>query len=211
MDTALQVESHQSGAVGQHPRIPNLLAAMLLMQTRIWLAFWTAARYWVMLSCLSINPPKCFSSGLLPIPSLLSLYLCLGLHQPRCNTLHLALLICMVFTREHLSSLSRFPCTASFPSSMSIAPQSLMSSANLLNRHSIPLSCHQLGTKKYCITNPRDMSTRQINNCIHKVKKGWDSLQLYWVAFKLGVLFIYYAILFEWWLVPKVLNKHLFV
>ena len=76
-------------------RIPSLdlLATLLLMQPRIRLAFWAASTHcWVILSFLSTNTLKYFSLGLLSIPSSPSLYLCLGLPQPRCRTLHLALL-----------------------------------------------------------------------------------------------------------------------
>ncbi|KAK4831169.1 hypothetical protein QYF61_015639 [Mycteria americana] len=109
---------------------------LLLMQPRIRLAFWAAhAHYQVMLSFSSTNTPKSFSSGLLSIHSLPSLYLCLGLPRPMCRTLHLALLNFMRFTWSHSSSLSRSLWMASFPSSVSVAPHSLLSSADLL-RHS---------------------------------------------------------------------------
>ncbi|KAK4827087.1 LOW QUALITY PROTEIN: hypothetical protein QYF61_014189 [Mycteria americana] len=57
-----------------------------------------------------------------------------------CRTLHLALLNLMRFTQAHFSSLSRSLWMVSHPSDVSTAPLSLMSSANLLRVHSIPLS-----------------------------------------------------------------------
>ncbi|KAK4829642.1 hypothetical protein QYF61_005935 [Mycteria americana] len=66
----------------QRGRIPSLalLATLLWMQPRIRLAFWAASAHCqVMLSFSSTNTPKSFSSGLPSIPSLPSLYLCLGL------------------------------------------------------------------------------------------------------------------------------------
>jgi len=79
----------------QRGRITSLclLVALLLVQSRIQLAFWAAStRCWLKLSLSSTDSPKSFSSRLLSSHSLPSLYLCLGLLWPRCRTLHLALL-----------------------------------------------------------------------------------------------------------------------
>ena len=65
---------------------------LLLMQPRIRLAFWAASAHCPVLLSSSASTPKSFSSGLLSIHSLPSLYLCLGLSWPRCRTLHLAML-----------------------------------------------------------------------------------------------------------------------
>ena len=66
----------------------------------------------------STSTPKSFSSGLLSIHSLLSLYLWLGLPRPRCRTLYLALLNLIRFARAHLSSLFSFLWVVSLPSSV---------------------------------------------------------------------------------------------
>jgi len=76
----------------QRGRVPSLdlLATMLLMQPRVWLAFWAASAHCrVMLSFSSTSTPKSFSSGLLSVHPAPSLYLCLGLPWPVCRTLHL--------------------------------------------------------------------------------------------------------------------------
>jgi len=57
-----------------------------------------------------------------------------------CRTLHWALPNFMRLAWAHFSSLSRSLWMASLPSSVSTAPLSLVSSANLLRVHSIPLS-----------------------------------------------------------------------
>ena len=73
LDTALKGGSHESGVEGENP-LPDLLATLLLMQPRIWLAFWAEDTHWqVMLSFLSTNTPKS-STGLLSIHSSPSLY-----------------------------------------------------------------------------------------------------------------------------------------
>jgi len=63
------VGSHQSGVEGQNPFPPlDLLATLLLMQPRIWLAFWAASAHcWVILSLLSTRTPKSFSAALNPL------------------------------------------------------------------------------------------------------------------------------------------------
>jgi len=77
----------------------DLLAKLLLMQHSIWLAFWAVSTHcWVMFSFSSTNTCKSFSSELLSLHSLPSLYSCRGLPQPRCRTLHLALLNFVRFT-----------------------------------------------------------------------------------------------------------------
>jgi len=116
------------------------------MQPRVRLAFLAASAHCqLMLSFLSTSTAKSFSSGLLSIHSLPSLYLCLGLPQPMCLTLHVTMLNFMRFARAHLSSLSRSLWTISLPSSVSTAPHSLVLSAKLLRVHLIPLSmCHGL-------------------------------------------------------------------
>jgi len=119
----------------------DLLVTHILMQLGIWLAFWAASTHCQLtLSFSSTNTPKSFSSGLLSSHSPLKLYLCLGLPQPARRTLHLALVNFMRQAWSHLSSLSRFLWIASHPSNVSIEPLSLVSSANLLRVHSIPLS-----------------------------------------------------------------------
>ena len=79
----------------------NLLVALLLILPRIHLAFWAASTHCqLMLSLSSTNALKSFSSGLLLCHFLPSLYLCLGLPQPRCKILHFALLKLMRFSLE---------------------------------------------------------------------------------------------------------------
>lgn len=114
----------------------DLLALFLLLQPKKWLAFWAASRQcWLIL--FSINQhPKVISSALLSVYSLPNLYLCLKF--PTRRTLHLALLNFMKFANGKLSSLSRFLCRAFYPSSVLIAPHSLMLPTDLLRVHSIP-------------------------------------------------------------------------
>ncbi|KAK4832076.1 hypothetical protein QYF61_020632 [Mycteria americana] len=95
--------------VGCRDRITSLdlLATLLLMQPRIWLAFWAASTHCQLMSSFSsTSTPKSSSAGLLSIPSSPSL----------CRTLHLALLNLMRFTRARFSSLSRSLWMASHPS-----------------------------------------------------------------------------------------------
>ena len=100
----------------------------------------TCAHCWLMLRLSSTNTLKSFSSELLSNHSLPGLYLCLGLPQPRCRTLHLAWLTFMRLAWAHFSSLSRSLHIASLHPSTSSAPLSMVSYANLLRVHSIPLS-----------------------------------------------------------------------
>lgn len=72
------------------------------------------------------------------IHSSLSLCSHLGLPQPKCGKLHLALLSFMRFTQAHFSSLPLL--MASLLSSMSTTLLSLVSSVNLLRLYSVPLS-----------------------------------------------------------------------
>ena len=64
----------------------------------------------------------------------------LGVARPMYRTLHLTFLNFMRFTWAHLSSLSRSLWMASLPCSILFTPHSLVSCANLLRLHSIPLS-----------------------------------------------------------------------
>ena len=87
----------------QRGRIPSLhlLAILLLMQPRTHLAFWAASAHCqLMSSFLSISTPKPFSSGLLLISSSPSQYWFQGLPQPKCRTLHLALLNLMMLNNQ---------------------------------------------------------------------------------------------------------------
>uniref|UniRef100_A0A8C0E917 ABC-type glutathione-S-conjugate transporter n=1 Tax=Bubo bubo TaxID=30461 RepID=A0A8C0E917_BUBBB len=62
-------------------QIPSLalLATLLLMQPRTWLAFWAVSTHcWLTVSFPSTNTPKSFSLGLLSIHSSPSLYLCMS-------------------------------------------------------------------------------------------------------------------------------------
>ena len=117
------------------------LFTLLLMQPSIWLACWAASKHcWLVMSLSSINIYKSFTSGLLSSHSLPSLYLCLGLPLPKCRTLHLALLNFMRVTWAQLSRLSRSLWIASLLSYVPVTPLKLVSSANLMRVHSIPLS-----------------------------------------------------------------------
>uniref|UniRef100_A0A8D0FDG9 ABC-type glutathione-S-conjugate transporter n=1 Tax=Strix occidentalis caurina TaxID=311401 RepID=A0A8D0FDG9_STROC len=65
----------------QRGRIPSLalLATLLLMQPRTWLAFWAVSTHcWLIVSFPSTNTPKSSSAGMLSIHSLPSLYLCMS-------------------------------------------------------------------------------------------------------------------------------------
>lgn len=144
----------------------DLLATLLLMQLKIWLAFWSAsAHWWLMLSFLSTNTPKCFSTGLLSIPSSPIPYLCLGLPWPMCRTLHLALMIVMRFAQAHFSSLSRSLRMTSFPRSMLTTPHSWVLLANLLRVHSIPLSM-----------SPTKMLNRSVYWSLRNLTHHWSPL-----------------------------------
>jgi len=100
-----------------------------------WLSDSASAHYQLMLNLSSTDIPKSFYSGLLSSHSPPSLYLYLGLPQPRCRTFHLALLNFMRLAWAHLSNQSR-----SHPSGVSTASLSLVSSAELLQELSVPLS-----------------------------------------------------------------------
>ncbi|KAM9656072.1 uncharacterized protein ACIBXB_008597 [Morphnus guianensis] len=63
-----------------------------------------------------------------------------GVAVTKCRTRHLALLNLIQLASAHPSSLSRSLCRAFLPSSRSTLPPNLVSSANLLTVHSIPLS-----------------------------------------------------------------------
>ena len=94
-----------------------MLATFLLMQPRIWLAFWAAtAHRW--LSFLN------WHSKILLLGNALNLFstqpnLYLGLPWARCRTLHMALVTFMRLAQAHLSGLFRSLWLASFPSSVS--------------------------------------------------------------------------------------------
>ena len=153
LNTGLQVGSHKAEQMGRIPSL-DLLALLLLMQPRIRLAVWAVnAQCQVMLNLLSTSTPKSSFSGLLSIHSPPSLYLCLGLPQPMCRTLHLTLLNLVRFAQAHFLILSRSLWVTSFFSSVSTAPHSLVSSVNLLRVHSVPLS--MLLTKRLNSTVPR--------------------------------------------------------
>ena len=78
------------------------------MQPRIPLAFHTvSARYGLTLSFQSTRTPKFFSAGLLSRSSSPSLQTYLRLPQPKCKTLHFALLNLLSFMWAHLYNLSR--------------------------------------------------------------------------------------------------------
>lgn len=88
-----------------------------------------------MLSFSSTNTHKVLSVRVLPVHSPPTMYLCLGLPQPRCRTLHLALLDFMRFVQVHLSNLSRSLCMASLPFNVLTTSYRLVSLANLLRVH----------------------------------------------------------------------------
>ena len=131
----------------QKGRIPSLdwLAMFPLMQPRVRLAFWTVSTHcWLMSSFSSTGTHKSFLAELLSITLAPSLYWYLGLPWPMCRTLHLILLNLMRFTQAHFLSLSKSLWMVFQPSSLLTAPLSLMSSANLLKVHSIPLSMSRM-------------------------------------------------------------------
>ncbi|KAK4810863.1 hypothetical protein QYF61_008835 [Mycteria americana] len=126
LDAVLQVRSHQSGVEWQNhlPR-PAGHASFDAAQDTVGL-----------LGC----ERTLLAHVQLFIHQYPSLYWNRGLPQPRCRTLHLALLNLMRFTQAHFSSLPRSLWMTSRPSGVSTAPLSLVSSANLLRVHSISLS-----------------------------------------------------------------------
>lgn len=63
---------------------------LLLMHPRLWLTFWAMSTHCQLMSSFSSTcTPKCFSAGLLSIPSFPSLYWHRRLPQPKCKTLAL--------------------------------------------------------------------------------------------------------------------------
>lgn len=111
------------------------------MQPRIQLAFWALSVHcWVILSFLSTNIPKFFSSGLFSVHFSPSLYFCLWLPQPRHTGLALGLAgyhkVCTGPPLHTVKSL----WMASFPSYMSTALLNLVLWKTLLKGQSIPLS-----------------------------------------------------------------------
>lgn len=102
----------------------NLPATLILIQSGVQLAFWTAiAQCRFVFGFSPTNALKSFSTGLLSIYSPPILYLCLGWCWLRRRTLWLALLNFMRFT--HLSSLLRFLWLASLPSRLLTEPHAL--------------------------------------------------------------------------------------
>ena len=83
--------------------------------------------------------PKSFLAGLIPVSSP-NLFTYLGSSWHNCNILYLALLSLIWFIWAHFSNFSRSLWVTSLPSIVSVAPLYLVSSANLLRVHSIPLS-----------------------------------------------------------------------
>lgn len=90
----------------------------------------------------SARAPKAFSTRLLSLGSP-SLHTYLGLH--------LSLLNLIWFTWTHFSCLSRTLWMLFLPSVLSVAPASLVSSANLLKVHSIPLSRLLINSTQYAL------------------------------------------------------------
>jgi len=118
-----------------------LLATLSRIEARMRSAFLaTWAHCWLMLSRLSTNTPRSFSTGQLSSHSSPGLQHCMGLLWPKCRTWHLALLNLIQLTLAHRSSLSRSLCRAFLPPSRSTLPPSLVSSASLLREHSVPSS-----------------------------------------------------------------------
>jgi len=116
------------------------LATPLLMEPRVPLAFWSASPHYLLLFNFSAaRTPKSFLTGLFSRCSSSILYKYLGLPQPKCKILHFVLLNLIRFMRFHLSLLSS-PWMASLPSAVSTVPHCLVSSADLLQVHSITSS-----------------------------------------------------------------------
>ena len=98
----------------------DLLATLLLMQSRVWFSLWAASTHCrLMLGLSSIKTLKSFSSGLPSCHSLPNLYLCLGFPQPRCRTFYFFLLNSGRLAWPHLLSLSWSLWMASLPSTVS--------------------------------------------------------------------------------------------
>jgi len=136
LDLVLQM-GPPKGRAEEDNHLPLPAATPLLMQPRILLAFRAARAHCCLMSSSSSTRTTSPSSQVYSQGVLLSLYTYLGLSQSKCNTLHLALLNLFQFNQVHFSSLSRDYWMASLPS---LAALSLVSSANLLRAHSIPLS-----------------------------------------------------------------------
>ena len=115
-------------------------------------------------SFLFTGTTKPLSSWLRSLSSSPSLYSCLGLPQPRCNTLRLALLNFMLFARAQLSSLPTSLCMASLPFSMSTTLHNSISHTNQLSMHSIPLSM---------------LLTEVLTNSVQGIKERWFQWKLF--------------------------------
>ncbi|KAK4823660.1 hypothetical protein QYF61_005012 [Mycteria americana] len=89
---------------------------------------------------LCVLPPGLSLARLLSSHSSPSLYLCPALPHPRCRIRHFYLLNFIPLIIAQCSNLSRSCCKASCPSRESMAPPSLVSSANLLMVHSTAAS-----------------------------------------------------------------------
>jgi len=126
------------------PQSQQLKSRVVCVRLLAWCVnAWAAASpLTVMLSFSSTSIPKS-SSGLLSIHSPPSLDLSLGCPRPVCRTLPLALLNFRRFAWAHLSSLPRSLWMAALPSSLSTAPHSSVSSANLLRVHRSHCPCDQ--------------------------------------------------------------------
>ncbi|TRZ26652.1 hypothetical protein HGM15179_000423 [Zosterops borbonicus] len=126
--------------VQQWDRIPSLdlLATLMLMQPRIQVAFWAGRALCLLMSSFSCIPGPSWQgcSGSVPPPACVDTGIALTQLQP----LHLALLNLLGFPWVHYLSLSESFWMASCPSGLSAAPLGLVSSANLLRVHLIPLS-----------------------------------------------------------------------
>ena len=142
LDAVLQMGPHE-GKVDEDSALPLPAATSLLMEPRLLLVFQAASAYfWLMSSFSSVRTAKSFSVELFSMSSSPSLYFYLGLPCSRCNTLHLALLNLIKFSRSHFLSVSMSLLMISLPSIASTASLSLVSPANLLRVHSIPCLCH---------------------------------------------------------------------
>ena len=112
--------------------------------------------------CLAFHPPRCSRpspqgcSQWALHPVCTHIWVCPGW----CELLHFALLNLIRFTQDHFSKqfLSRSLWMASLPSIVSNAPHSLVSTANLLRTHSIPLSISLI--KMIKSTNPGQIPGR---------------------------------------------------
>ena len=108
---------------------------LLWMETSIWLKVHSARSH---LATYQPTPQELYLRAALNQFSG-SLYLSLRLPYPRFRTLHLVLLNFMRYSWSHLTGLSRSLWLASLPSSILLTPVGLVSLANLLRVHSIPL------------------------------------------------------------------------